>query len=229
MALADDPDHSGYDLGFVWPIVAVESEDIPRAYADAALTARMKIYQTNAGIDDLWPNVQKAVEAYKKKQPPSLYRSIIDTMPAKLLEIIHKEVTPSNLENLIAWYFRKIGASEVAILAKNAPKENQEADADVSATFETLKVRIHIQAKHHQGETDDWAVSQIKAYKEERKKIAEADYNEIYWVISTCDHFSTKAYDVAVNASVRLIDGHMFAKMILDTGLEDLHSAFAVI
>lgn len=229
LALADVSEHEGYDLGFAWPIIAVESDDIPRGYADAALTARMKVYQTNAWIDDLEPNIQKAAEAFKNKRPPSLYRSIMDSMPYQLLEIIHKEVTPDQLEKLIAWYFKKIGASEVVIPAKNAPKANQEADADVVAAFDQLKVRIHVQVKHHQGETDDWAVSQIKAYAEERQKIAGADFHEIFWVISTCENFSMKADDVAVAASVRLINGRSLAKMLLDVGLEDLNSAFTAI
>jgi len=229
LSLADVHEHDRYDLGFVWPVIEFEAADIPRGYADAALTARMKVYQTNAWIDDLGPNIQKAVEAFKAKQPPSLYRSVMEIMPDKLLEIIHQEVNPSQLEKIIAWYFRKIGAAEVVIPAKNAPKEHQEADADVVASFDALKIRVHVQVKHHQGETDDWAVAQIKAYARERQKIPGTDYQEIFWVVSTCDNFSVKANDIAVADSVRLINGRSLAKMLLDVGLEDLNSAFAAI
>ncbi|MDR1657647.1 MAG: restriction endonuclease [Deltaproteobacteria bacterium] len=171
LAKADVSVHDTYDLGYVWPVIAVES-DIPRSYADAALTARMKIRQTNAKIDEFELNIQKAVEAFKNNRPPSLYLSIMDSMPDQLLEIIHKELNPGQLEKLIARYFKKIGATEVVIPAKNAPKDNQEADAYVVAAFDQIKARINVQVKHHEGVTDEWAVSQIQAYAAERQNIA---------------------------------------------------------
>jgi hypothetical protein len=226
VARADVSVFHGYDVGYVWPVISVES-DIPRIYADANLTARMKIRCTNARLYDFESNIQKAVEAFKNKRPPSLYSSIMDSMPDQLLKIIHKELNPGQLEKLIAWYFNKIGATEVFIPAKNAPKENQEADADVIAAFDQIKARINVQVKHHEGVTDEWAVSQILAYAGESQNAAESDYHESFWVISTCDNFSTTANELAVASSVRLINGKLLAKMLLDVGLEGLNSFFA--
>ena len=61
-------DNEIVDLGFIIKVKKIE-QNIPRyEYADAALTARMKIRQTNADISDLKDSIDKAIEAFKNWQ-----------------------------------------------------------------------------------------------------------------------------------------------------------------
>ena len=109
--------------------------------------------------------------------------------------------------------------------AKNAP--DTEGDADIIATFESLKLIVYVQAKFHRGKTDSHAVKQIRQYAD---NISGSDEDEefarLFWVISTAEGFTEECKSLAkhkkVRKKTRLIDGNEFAKMLLDTGIEGL-------
>ena len=102
------------------------------------------------------------------------------------------------------------------------------ADADIVAFFDNIKVAILIQAKHHKGETNGWAVEQIDNYKKQLEDpnyeldIDADNYTYIPWVISTCEDFSDEAKNKAKDSKIRLINGKEFAKMILEQGLQNI-------
>jgi hypothetical protein len=218
-------DNQEIDLGFFVKVEAV-AIDIPREdYAKSGLTSRMKMRQTNADISDLIHDIEDVINAFKNNKPINLYANVIDNMSENLLEKLSENLNDAKFERLIKWYFEKLGASEVEIPAKNEGGKNNGADADIIATFETIKVIIYIQAKYHTGETDDWAVTQIAKYKEQKEDV-EGEYKYVPWVISTCSKFSEKAITNAQLASVRLLNGLEFAQMLIDIGVKDINSAF---
>ena len=119
------------------------------------------------------------------------------------------------------WYFLKIGATEAYIPAKNY--EEKTGDVDVIAIFENIKTIINVQVKFYQGETSDWAITQIKDFSKSKENMSDG-YNRQYWVISSSDNFSETSYNLAKENSIQLINGNQFVEMLLNTGIESLDS-----
>ena len=114
-------------------------EDIPRyEYADAALTARMKIRNTNANINDLEKNIKDVINAFKEKRPINLKSILIDLSVDKWLDTISRKLNPDKFERLVLKYLEKVGASSTEL----NPDKNQEekaGDVDVVAVFEPIR------------------------------------------------------------------------------------------
>ena len=215
-----DQNDKTIDLGFFRRVKLIE-RDIPRdEYADAALTRRMKVRQTNVQITDLRDSVENAVAGFRKMRPINLHSLVMEKCAPKFLNTILKFQNPDQFEKLIKWYFERQGAS-ADIPAKS--EREKEGDADVVATFKSLKLIVYVQAKLHEGETDAWAVEQIQRYTEYQiGNNADDKFTQIPWVISTARIFSDDCLNKAREARVRLIDGIEFAEMLLDTGIEQL-------
>ena len=208
------------DLGFFRRVTEVQ-RDIPRSgYADAALTSRMKVRQTNVEITKLHRSIERAITAFDTQRPINLREIVLENCAANVRETILKELTPAKFETLIRSYLERQGANAM-IPAKN--EKDKEGDADVVATFGSLNLIINIQAKHHQGETNEWAVKQIDSYRDNKKEAMTGDeFTQAAWVISTAENFSEDCIELARTEGVRLIDSIEFAKMLLDAGMEQL-------
>ena len=207
------------DLGFYRKVIPVK-KDIPRyEFADAALTARMKIRQTNANISDLKDSINNAVKAYEKNEPINIYSQILKQTKDTILNTIKKELNPDKFETLIKWYFEKVGATEVYIPPKN--EAEKEGDADVIATFDNIKTIIYAQVKFHSGETADWAINQIKDYRN-NKETMDDGYSKIAWVVTSANRFTSDCYEYAKENHVQLIDGNQFATMLIEVGIKNI-------
>ncbi len=207
------------DLGFYRKVKAIKT-NIPRNdYADAALTARMKIRQTNANITDLKSNIEAAIKAYEKNEPINIYSKILKQTKETILNTIKKELNPDKFEKLIKWYFEKVGATEVYIPAKN--ESDKEGDADVVATFDNIKVIIYAQVKFHGGETSDWAIEQIKDYRNNKESMDDG-YSKVAWVVTSANKFTNECYEYAKENHVQLIDGSQFATMLIEAGIKNI-------
>ena len=215
----NDENSREIDLGFFRRVKCLE-RDIPRdEYADAALASRMKVRQTNVQITDLSGSVENAVAGFRKKRPINLHFLVMEKCAPEVLETILKFRNPDQFEKLIKWYFERQGAT-TNIPAKS--EREKEGDADVIATFESLKLIVYVQAKRHEGETDaSWAIEQIQRFTEHQIGNNDDEYTRIPWVVSTAE-FSEDCLEEARRARVRLIDGIEFARMLLDTGIEHL-------
>ena len=209
------------DLGFYRPVSEVEKGVSRWKYADNALTARMKICQTNADSSGLRDNLDAALDAYREKKPLTLYGEAIEPTRGKLLEAIRKGLNSDKFEQLIGWYFERIGATTVSIPPKN--QRDKEGDADVIASFDALRFTVYVQAKYHKGTTaGQRAIEQITSYAE---WAAASDSNEdttANWVISSASIFDEASEKLARLEGVMLINGDEFAQMLLDAGLEGL-------
>lgn len=184
--------------------------------ASNPLNARMKIRQANADISDLEEDIEKAISGERI----AIYEDVIEELSGKLIKQMKIQLKPDMFERLIEWYFKQIGATDVYIPSKNEPGKKNHADADIIATFEKIKAVVYIQAKLHDGLTDQWAVEQIYRYNEQFGENLE-EYTTIPWVVSTAE-FSEEAKELAKEKQVRLINGMTFAKMLLDAGIENI-------
>jgi hypothetical protein len=215
---------SNVDLGFFKKVKILYKGISRYKFADKALTARMKIRQTNSDINSIAKSVDEAIECFKANKPISLYGDLSKEFSEKTLEDILNKLTPEKFEKLVESYFECVGASVVVNPEKNL--KNKSGDVDILATFEALRLIICVQAKYHERNTDRWAVDQIRDYYEGLKKEGlnkediDDGYSRILWVISACDDFSQEAKDEAEKHKIHLINGIEFARMLLDVGLK---------
>ena len=204
-----------YDIGFVAPFKLLRQ--IPRSYADAALTSRMKFRQTNCEIGDLRESINLALQATGSI---SIYDSICEKVTEKILDALKEKLNDRGFERVIKWYMLHMGADRVSIPAKNDPKKKDGADADIVAEFDDLGLVYYIQAKKHDQLTSAWAVKQIERYRQQMQTDG-SDITYISWVVST-GKFDENMIESAKNANVRLIGGLDFAQMLLRSGIRDI-------
>jgi restriction endonuclease Mrr len=208
-------------LGFARK-VKILHKDISRAkFADANLTSRMKIRQTNCLINDLVESIEQSIANFQENRPIHLHSIIVEKTINIILDTIKTELNPDKFEKLVMTYFKTIGANEVTIPAKN--ERGKEGDADIVAVFENLKLIIYIQAKFHKDKDNEWAINQILDYKTNRESIDDG-YNKIAWVITSADTFNDEAKKIAAENEIQLIDGIEFSKMLLNAGINLLNT-----
>lgn len=210
-----------YDLGFARK-VKILHKNISRAkFADAKLTSRMKIRQTNGSINDLKKSIEKSITNYVENRPIHLHSIIVEKTVNLVLDAIKTELNPDKFEKLVKTYFKTVGANEVTIPAKNA--RDKEGDADIVAIFENIKLIIYIQAKFHKGKVNEYGINQILDYKTNEESIDDG-YNKIAWVITSADTFNDEAEKIAAENEIQLIDGLEFSKMLLNAGINLLNT-----
>ena len=214
---------SSVDIGFIRMVEPVAVKISRYSFADAALTARMKTRWTNADVTDLKESVEKALKAFRENKPINLHAQIVSSCSPCVLELIHRELNPDKFELLIKWYFEQLDASNVATLPKN--QRGKEGDADVIATFEPLKTIYYVQAKLHEGETAVDAVEQIRDYISQ-KDASDDGYAKIGWVVTSGNEFSKESEKLAKENAILLFTGPDLARMILETGIDELDKAF---
>jgi len=220
--LYDDTSQTTTDIGFFITVKEIV-KNVPRDYVEGPLVSRLKIRGADADISDISEYVERGIKAGIENKPITLYESTIEALTNKMKEAIQNVLDDSKFEKLIKWYLNKCGADSV-IPAKNEQGKENGADADTVAVFENLKHIVYVQAKHHTGQTSDWAVTQIKEYKDQ--KSGDPDYTYASWVITSADDFSLDAKNMAYDSGIRLINGQEFARMLLDIGLLNLDDAF---
>lgn len=216
-------------IGFVIKVDIISGKD-PRKrneYADAKLTSRMKMRQTNGDITDIKDSVDEAIKSIEENKPLNFYEDALDCAAEAIQKRIAK-LTPDKFENLVKSYMEVIGADYVEKPAKNETGKDDYSDADIIAQFNNLKIMIIIQVKRHEGESDEWAVEQIFKYKEQLlDDTSPLDHNNdgydyiIPWAVTSCD-FSKKAMNDAIEKQVRLINGKEFSRMLVDVGLSKI-------
>lgn len=215
-----------YDLGFFMEVEPIMTDISRYEYADASLTSVMKYRGSTKECTNLRTSVEAGINAAIAKKPINLHSQILDASQNAVWKLLQEQLNPDKLEALVRWYFESLGASQVTTPAKN--ERGKEGDGDIIATFEPLRTIYYIQAKHHTGYTDDWAINQITAYTEQKSAASDGDgYTRVPWVISTAGHFNEEATRLANENGVLLINGPIFARMILETGISSLDSAFS--
>lgn len=212
-----------YDLGFARKVKIIQKNISRAKFADAKLTSRMKMRQTNASINDLKKSVEKSIKNYIDNRPINLHSIIEESVSDLVLNAIKTELNPDKFEKLIRTYFMTIGANEVKIPAKN--ERGKEGDADIVAVFENIKLIIYTQAKFQKGKIDESGTNQILEYKTNKESIDDG-YNKIAWVITSANTFNERAEKIATENEIQLIDGPEFSKMLLNAGINLLNTNF---
>jgi predicted Mrr-cat superfamily restriction endonuclease len=210
-------------LGFARKVRQIEKDLARSSFADAALTSRMKCRGTTYDISDLHESVDRAIASYRSNSPINLHNILLEQHTQATLNAICRELNPDKFEQLIKWYFEKVGATHVEIPGKNEP--DKEGDGDIVATFEPLKTIIYVQAKKHTGETNEWAMQQIKDYRDKKESMDDG-YARIAWVVSTAEGFSKECISLAKQNKVLLLNGRDFVRLLLNAGIEGLDMAF---
>ncbi len=220
----DSQKSNAIDLGFFRKVKPVAIGISRNKFADQKLVSRLKIRDTNALMNDLGKNIEEAITNFNNNKPIDLHSIIVDNHVKTTLKLIQDNLDDSKFEKLIKWYFEKAGANNVVIPAKN--ESDKEGDADIVATFESIKTIIYVQAKKHKGETSQWALNQINDYVTHKEESTDDGYSKLAWVVSTADTFSEICEEKAKLAGVQLINGLQFSQMLLEVGIGDLDSAF---
>lgn len=214
------------DLGFFIKVESIlKYEDPkPRNFAESKLISRMRNRQTNSDISDLANEVESAIVA---KKPHDVYDVFIEEIKNKFIkDNIFGEYTPDQIEMLVDQYFKKMGADDVKILAKNEPGKPKGSDADVEATFTDLKTTYYVQVKKHTGETGMEGLNQIKDYIDNIKSNPDdEDEVDIAWLLTTgffADEVKQRVKEYRDNgeANIRLVDGREFVEMIFNAGID---------
>ena len=204
------------DLGFYRDVKPI-AINIPRKYADQALTSFLKFRLTNADITKIAASVIEAKESFEKKKPLKLKEKLMENLGPQMLNLIREKIDDRKFESIVDWYLESLGA-KISIPSRNATPTEQ-GDADVVAYFDKIKTVIMVQIKKHNNITDKWAIEQINAFSQNQNY---DDYSTQMWVISTCNDYSEEAKLKAQDAHVRLIKGIEFCEMILANGLQGL-------
>ena len=213
-------DGRAVDLGFCWKIEPIVHWELKDDYWGPALKKKsFGIWFTTADINDVKGEVEEAISACKDTERYGRNSSLkID----RSLAAIHSNLNPKSFEKLVGHYFKSIGATWVDIPSGNVGEK--EGDADVIAGFDAIRTIIYVQVKHQRfgPETDEWAVEQIKKYKEYRddKEQGEESRTTVAWLVSSAEEFNGIASSVACDAEVQLIDGPTFAGMLIRAGIE---------
>ncbi len=217
-----------FDLGFFRRVRKIQ-RNIPRyEYADAALTSRMKYMGSNVNCKDVGESIERAIRSYSENKPINLHNLILAEHQGNTLNILKTNLNPDKFEKLVAWYFQKLGA-KTDIPPKN--ESDKMGDADVLATFESIRIMICIQVKFHDEKTGKWGAIQIEKYSSQldddmRDESSKDRDNEIdfiiKWLVSTADDFTSPCKDKAKECKIRLVNGKEFAKMLLEVGVSDL-------
>ena len=199
----------GLDLGWERRVNIIGDVCSPREkYARAALLSRMKCRQTTLSIDDLKDDVDCAREG----KAFDLVADTAEVLHAKLKEYGR----PEDMEQYVAWIFRSMGA-DVTVLPKHF--SGKTGDCDVEAVFPMLRLVVSVQCKKHDGVTDDWGVTQIASYANEKCKALQDGWSCWQWVVSTADEFSSEAISKSKALNIRLVNGKEFCRMLASVGI----------
>jgi predicted Mrr-cat superfamily restriction endonuclease len=217
-----DSENKDIDIGFLRRVKLIYKDISRSEFADNSLMKRLKTQWTTSNVNDLEENIKKSIKRYVENKPINLKQSILESSVSTWLKIIHSDLDDRKFENLVRGYFLQIGCTDVDITIRTEP--NKEGDVDVIASFEQLHTIIYVQAKHHDGETDEWAVEQVKEFASSKVN-ADDGYLRQYWVISSAESYSENAVRLAKENNVLLINGKEFVKMLILSGIQKVGEA----
>jgi predicted Mrr-cat superfamily restriction endonuclease len=191
---------------------------IPRDNARSALFSRMKTLGTTAYALDIVADIRSVVEDAEAGRETGFAHQLTEKMKkAALDEIRHGPMNERKFEMLVATVLGKLGAT-----TKITPR-NQDKGDDVVATFKDIGVIVVAQVKYHTDPNYETGVEAIRQVQTGMEKWHAA----LGWVV-TCGRFSVAAREAAEQAGrIRLVEGDDFAKMVVECGLDRIHSGLS--
>ena len=213
------------DVGIIRRVRQILKESSRSDYIVGGLSSRMKYQMANISLDVYEKSILEARDHAKRNEPISLHSKLKENIPY-LLNSMKEALEPGKFEKLVVWYFKKLGATDVDIPAKNKSGKVGDEDVDVTASFKPLKTTYYVQVKFHEGTTEQQALNQVAKAKETGTYSVTEDETPIYWALTSADRFSQETIDAAKDCNVRLIAGPEFMGMLLDVGIDDIDEAF---
>lgn len=189
------------DLGFFWKVELLK-KGISRSKAEVGLKTKMRYLGTNLNISDVKEDVKSALQQ-------------TTTQDKIKLQNIQKKIDSEKLEDLVYWYFKKVGANYVECCSGN---NNQWGNVDVIAMFDKLEVTIIVEVNYSTN-VEIWATKRIMAFKETQIKNLEPS---ILWLIADVDKYSESIRALACSSTVKLLTKKMFANMLMTVDFENL-------
>ncbi len=192
---------------------------ISRDKCDAGLISRLKYQGTCVGASDLIGSIENALHSSENNVEVSFQQQAHNRLKEGLAETLSSNtsyMSPQKFEELIRQLLDAMGA-ETSIIPPNSKYKDSIADVDVIADFKYLGMRIYVQAKYHNTETDEHAIKQVI----EAIKIDNPDNLQpiLGWAVSTST-FSEKAIHLANENGIRCIDVDELAEMMVSIGLD---------
>lgn len=205
-------------LDFFWKVKPIYTNIKRNEYANSELTRKMHYRGTNISCNDIAETIKELLEKLHNNRPINLTYDILNTCSESIFNLVRNRLNPSKFEKLIELYFKQCGADNIG---KPSKIDNPNGDCDIQASFDLIKIIIHVQAKFHTDYTDKWAIEQINNFLEYNSS-NEDGYSHIGWVISSCDDFSEDAKNLAIDNNILLINGKTFSEMLLKAGISSL-------
>lgn len=211
----------GKDIGFVVPVKTLHKEISRHRYIRSDLSSKLKYRGTNLVLNEKDQEaIEEMISGAQKNQP--IY-DFSDTK-SNIVDNIHHYILNLNevhFEKLIGAYLDFIGADIVKIPSKNNKSDSNDklADVDVKAVFINLDICIMVQAKRHEGESNDVGIRQLLAYQIEEDEDF-ASQQPFKWYITT-GTVSEKTFNLAQNeqeVKIRVLQDKEFASLLVDSG-----------
>jgi len=204
-----------------------EKRPIPRKYAKSKLISRMKTQQTSAEAGDLVEEIFQALQLTRKRtsktEPASSDQLFTNQLRLKMVEAALDEIRHGFMENIkFEQLVRNVLLANGATEAKIVPKLHDKG-VDILATFlvgRVAELKVGIQVKHHEGETENKWIDQLLKGMEEENLSAGWFVTSARFQKDAEDYLEKKLVGSAIQ--VFLVDGEQLAGMIIDSGLENL-------
>ncbi|MES1929061.1 restriction endonuclease [Salinisphaera dokdonensis CL-ES53] len=188
---------------------------IPRKYAKAALTSRMKTQGTCASANDLLPQIKECLSIAGTGVKPSFERDLRARLVSETLaELRSGRMESYAFENLIKEVLLGLGATEASVVPRSKDK-----GADILATFSVAGIfqqKVAVQAKHWQAKPalGPKVVGQLIDGLE-----AEAAQHGMVVTSGTVSEAAIRKaaeYSDATGVVIELVDGEQFAKLVVE-------------
>lgn len=213
-----------HDFKFFRKVKPIRVQIPRKGYAIGELCSKLKYPGTTLEITDNAAMILK--DALKADKPFSIYGRSIELMKKNLYDKALCQITPDNLESLIAWYFKKKGADIYDILPKNYSEKVEQEDADVLAIFEDLKIRFFVQAKAYKSDMDlSGAKKQLEKYMGYHVIGSDERYTNIKWIVCLAESDKDIKGLENIGNDIRVINGMEFAEMLLNAGIQNIDEA----
>lgn len=211
-----------------------KEKGIPREYARSGLQLLMKMRGTCISVPqertkEIIKDIEFCLERVTTGKPPSFAEDLEELLIDTTLKELRKgRVDNYKFEEIVAMVLRQQGASEIKIVSRQKDK-----GIDVLAKFpiigDVFEV-VGVQAKHYEGKAGDKAVEQlINGIENEEREMTWDEEVGVGMVITTAEEFTDEAekraadYEEKKGIPIRLIEGKLFAKMIIEHGLNELN------
>jgi HJR/Mrr/RecB family endonuclease len=178
----------------------------------------MKTLGTSAYALDLVDEIRSVLANAEAGKETDFVQQLAEKMKeAALHQIRYGLMNERKFEKLVATVLQKHGAT-----TKITPR-NQDKGDDIVATFKDIGVTVVAQVKYHTDPNYETAAEAIRQVQTGMEKWQAA----LGWVV-TCGRFSAAAREAAEQAGrIRLVEGDDFAKMVVECGLDRIHSGLS--